>query len=95
MDILTGADNKILRTKSEPVKHLTAEVKLFIHEMIDTMINGNGVGLSAVQVGKPLQIITFSDLDNKKIYTLINPKIIKFSKELTEIEEGCLSLPNY
>lgn len=94
MKIITDTNNKILRSKTKPIEKITAEIKCFINEMYDLMVKEGGVGLSANQVGFPYQIIVFSDLDFKKKYILINPKIIKTSKNECEMEEACLSVEN-
>jgi peptide deformylase len=92
LKIQTGKDNPILRTKSKEIKSVTKKTLKLIKDMIETMIDANGVGLAAPQVGinERLVIIT---LDNKNILPLINPKILSFSKEKCIEEEGCLSLP--
>lgn len=92
MKIITGEKNPILRQKSQPVEHLTKEVRDLIIQMKTIMENNNGVGLAAPQINVSLRIIVF-ELDNK-FYAFINPEIIKSSKETSSIEEGCLSLPN-
>lgn len=60
--------------------------------MIETMNNSEpkGVGLSAIQIGLPLQIIV-ADIGEGPI-AIINPKIVSHEGKETE-KEGCLSLP--
>jgi len=92
MEILTGKDNKTLKQKSLPVKHIDAEVRKLIEQMKEVMRQNNGVGLAAIQVGEPTRII-ICEVDDK-FYTFINPEIIKSFPETSVMEEGCLSLPN-
>jgi len=92
MEILTGEKNPILRQKSQPVEHLTKEVRDLIMQMKRIMNDNNGVGLAASQINVSLRVI-ICEVDNK-FYAFINPEIIKFSKETSSLEEGCLSLPN-
>ena len=64
--------------------------------MLECMYKNNGIGLAAPQVGilKRLVVVDCSDKNNdKKPLKLINPEIIQFSSEISEFEEGCLSLP--
>ena len=61
-----------------------------IDDMLETMYQGNGVGLAAPQVGV-LKRITTIDIGDGPII-LINPVIIESSGEQTG-SEGCLSLP--
>ena len=84
--------NKILREKAEKVEKIDKEIKNLVKEMKKTMIQQNGVGLAANQIGKSLSI--FVAYDNKKFYTFINPEIVKFFGKEKIMEEGCLSVPN-
>ena len=62
--------------------------------MIDTMRAAGGCGLAAVQVGV-LRRIAVIEVEEGKVYELINPKIVAFAGEQNE-QEGCLSFPgNY
>jgi len=91
MEIITGEKNPILRQKSLPVEHLDKNVHFLIEEMRKTMEDNQGIGLAAIQVGKPERIIICEV--NNKFYAFINPIITKVSKETSVMEEGCLSLP--
>jgi peptide deformylase len=59
-----------------------------------------GVGLAAVQVGKPIKIFIAKPTEKSKIYVFINAQIVKTSEKLgvkkSKVKklEGCLSLPN-
>lgn len=92
MEIITGEKNPILRQKSKPVEHLTKEVRDLIRQMKTTMEENKGVGLAAPQVNVSLRLIVCEV--NNKFYAFINPEIIKYSKETSIMEEGCLSLPS-
>ena len=59
--------------------------------MKETMEKHQGMGLSANQVGLDLSL--FVAKYNQKFYVVVNPKILKVSKEKKEMLEGCLSLP--
>jgi len=92
MDLITGKDNKKLRQKSLPVKKIDAEVRNLIKEMTVFMKQNNGIGLAAIQIGVPLRVIVCEV--NDKVYSLINPEIIKTSAEMNIMDEGCLSVPD-
>lgn len=92
MEILTGDKNPILRQKSKPVEHLTKETRDLISRMKTIMQGSNGIGIAAPQINVPLRIIVCEV--NNKFYAFINPETVKFSKETSSLEEGCLSLPN-
>ena len=58
------------------------------------MFHYNGVGLSANQIGIEERVfVMISDMETQETITCFNPKIIKESKELVIMEEGCLSYP--
>lgn len=91
----------VLRTKAQPIEEITSEIIELARDMIETMIESNGVGLAAPQIGKLLRIYVFRDetLHPEGHYVLgpphvvINPVISQPSKETEESLEGCLSLP--
>jgi len=85
-----------LRHKSKPLRRVDAELKKIVHEMLDLMYRGKGVGLAANQVALPYRLFVLnveSDPDAKdQEHVFINPEITKRSGS-AEAEEGCLSLP--
>ena len=85
----------ILRQKAKEVKEIDGEILKLSENLIDTMIDHNGIGLAANQIGVLKRIITVR-LNSKKpeFLALINPKITKKSKKTSVLEEGCLSFPN-
>lgn len=103
--ILTIPD-PLLKQESGTVEKINKEVKNVIKDLTDTLDSAEepeGAGLSAPQIGVPKKICIvrkfLTDPSNSekpatKDYILINPKIIKFSKEKESEFEGCLSVPN-
>ena len=88
----------LLRVTSTPVDQIDGAVKAFIDDMFATMYDAPGVGLAAVQVGLTKRIVTMDATrgdDEKQPLVLINPEIIWASDELSDYEEGCLSIPDY
>ncbi|KKK39615.1 peptide deformylase [Mesobacillus campisalis] len=62
-----------------------------LDDMYDTMIEYDGVGLAAPQIGIDKQI-AIVDIDDSTTYELINPVILETSGTQTG-PEGCLSFP--
>ena len=90
--------NKILRNKLKEVKEITPEIKALISDMRKIMVESRGIGLAANQVGHDLQIFVIDKKlaeENGVPDAYINPEITERSKDEGEIEEGCLSLPDY
>ena len=88
--------DELLRKKSREVAvdDITgSKIQDLIDDMIETMHNYNGVGLSAVQVGILKRVVVIDVDDGKGSYILINPVITKTKGE-KECDEGCLSFPN-
>ena len=90
---IRNEQDEILRKKSREVEVVDDKIRELINDMIDTMHKYNGVGLAAVQVGVLKRVIVIDLYDDKGIYKLINPVIVK-EKGDQECEEGCLSFPN-
>ena len=88
--------NKLLREISLPVENVGKKEQQLMDDMLDTMYAANGIGLAAIQIGVPKNVVVIDlNKDNKKIpMFFVNPKITRKSKSLTKYEEGCLSIPN-
>jgi peptide deformylase len=56
LEILTYP-NPILREVSKPVVQFNSELKKLSDDMLETMYESKGIGLAAVQVGQPLQML--------------------------------------
>ena len=93
--ILTAPDPR-LKAVSTDVEKADAELRRLIDDMAESMYEADGIGLAAVQIGTPKNIIVM-DLDQKSgqknPQAFINPKILWASDELATFEEGCLSVP--
>ena len=89
---ITKLGEEVLRQKAEPVAEVNDEIRQLANDMLETMIEADGVGLAGPQVGKSLRIfVAMADDDVKRVF--INPQIIKTSEEVGDYEEGCLSIP--
>lgn len=91
---ITKLGEEVLRKKSVPVlpEEINDEFRALVSEMFTTMDEANGVGLAAPQINinKRFFVVTADD-DVRRVF--INPEIISTSAELSEYEEGCLSIP--
>ena len=89
--------NKLLRQVSKPVKNVNKDTQKILDDMLETMYSANGIGLAAIQIGIPKNLIVIDLLTKEKkkdpMY-FVNPKIIKKSSKFSKYEEGCLSIPN-
>lgn len=94
---------EILTKKCKPVKEINDRVRTLCWDMIDTMIDADGVGLAAPQVGVMKRIFVarpyLDDEDADKtegdeIVVMINPEVI-YQEGEKDCVEGCLSVPGY
>ena len=93
--------NPVLRKKSETIGQITDEIKQLARDMIRFFDENNGIGISAVQIGRPIRLFACRSyietpdgkwtVSEPKVY--INPQIIEHSKETIEDDEGCMSIP--
>ncbi len=83
-------DDEILRKKSRVIDKIDDRVKVLVEDLIDTMIEQDGVGLAAPQVGV-LKRVVVVDIGEGPI-TMINPEILSEEGEYID-DEGCLSVP--
>ena len=81
----------LLRKKCRPVTEITPRILTLLDDMRETLIEANGAGLAAPQVGI-LRRIALVDL-GEEIVELINPEIVETEGEQEEVE-GCLSVPD-
>ncbi len=85
----------VLRRKAKKITTVDEKIRKLAFEMLSTLKDAGGIGLSANQVGEEQRIFVvdrslFQADDTPLI--VINPEIVDLRDEQTE-EEGCLSIP--
>lgn len=95
LDIYT-LDDEVLREDTEKVTVFDNSLKMLVDAMFDTLVEADGVGLAAPQIGvsKKFFIVDLRRGDDGR-YVFINPEIIETSMEEGPYEEGCLSIPGF
>jgi peptide deformylase len=96
--IITLPDEKILRQKSTALKGVDAAARKLFDDMLETMYDAPGIGLAAIQVGVPLRQIVVDlarEGEEKQPLFIANPEIVWSSEQLSDYEEGCLSIPDF
>ncbi|HHX30636.1 MAG TPA: peptide deformylase [Clostridiaceae bacterium] len=88
-EILTEGD-PVLNRRSRPVEKFDQRLHELVDDMVETMYEGDGVGLAAPQIGV-LRRIFVMDVGEGPL-AFINPEIMEEDGE-QEGPEGCLSLP--
>ncbi len=88
-----------LKVRSEPVEDIDDKLRRLMDDMLETMREAPGIGLSAIQVGVPKRLIVLDvshdDDGSRAPHFLINPVIDRVSDEGAVYSEGCLSLPEH
>ncbi len=99
LDVITYPDKRLFEKSADVVK-FDNELAKFLDDMYDTMIAKNGIGLAAIQVGKPIRVFIINLInedevqDKNDLLEIINPKFISKDGEIV-YQEGCLSVPGY
>lgn len=91
--------NPILRKIAEPVdidRIGSRAFQEFIDDMFETMVHNEGIGLAAPQVSQSEQVVVMECGGDGGFprTVLINPKIVFYGPQQTEMWEGCLSIDN-
>jgi peptide deformylase len=90
---LVPSNDPILKSRMEEFdffKPPTDPIQL-AHDLAETMLYNDGLGLSANQIGLPYRAFA---IKAEKIIVCFNPRIVDYSEETIYLEEGCLSYPN-
>jgi peptide deformylase len=86
----------VLKQVSTPVEVVDDALRALMDDMLETMYAAPGIGLAAIQIGVPKQVIVMDlagpDEPRAPRY-FVNPEILWASEETAPYEEGCLSIP--
>ncbi len=91
----------ILQTPAIQVTEFHAELKTFVADLKDTLVQASGVGIAAPQVFDPRAVLIIASKPNKRYpdapdmepLVMINPSILSQSETTNQAWEGCLSVP--
>ncbi|MDY4427043.1 MAG: peptide deformylase [Helicobacter sp.] len=92
--------NPILRQISKPIEVFDKSLHDLLDAMYEVMLQKNGVGISAIQVAKPIRalLICLPDEEGNQhkedLLEIINPQILEKDGEIL-FNEGCLSVPEF
>ena len=89
--------NPILKQVSKPVEAVTDETRALMDDMLETMYDAPGIGLAAVQIGVPVNVIVMDlakEGEDKQPRYFVNPEILEDVEETKPYQEGCLSVPD-
>ncbi|TWT07473.1 peptide deformylase [Planococcus sp. CPCC 101016] len=84
--------NEVLETKCQPVTTFDKNLTVLLDDMHETMIDSDGVGIAAPQVGIAVRAAIVDFREGQDPIEMINPELVLFEGVETDIE-GCLSFP--
>ena len=90
--VITIGDKKLV-SKSKKIRKFDDSLKQLVKNMVATMNEYQGAGLSAVQIGELRRVAVIRDIDGSGLLVLINPEITQQSGQRV-LQEGCLSIPD-
>ena len=83
-----------LRTIAKPVETVDDSIRTLIDDMFETMYEAQGIGLAATQINVHLRVVVIDLQDDEhEPIVMINPEFDTLTKEVDEMQEGCLSVP--
>ncbi len=94
--------NPVLRQISQPVFHLQEEeTQQFLDRLLKTLVDSNGVGIAAPQVGVSQRVLIIASRPSPRYpnapemepVVMVNPHLVSHSEEIAQDWEGCLSIP--
>ncbi|MBG92823.1 MAG: peptide deformylase [Chloroflexi bacterium] len=83
----------VLRQPAKKVKRVDDYIRRLIIDMTESMIEAQGVGIAAPQIGVNLRVVIIGMPDDHP-FPIVNPEVVKRSGS-RELDEGCLSVPGY
>ena len=89
--------NPVLKKVSKPVKEVTDETRALMDDMLATMYAAPGIGLAAIQIGVPLNVIVMDlarEGEKPAPQYFVNPEILEDVEQTKPYNEGCLSVPD-
>lgn len=99
--------NPILRKKARKVTNFDdPKLQALIDDMVETLFGAPGVGLAAPQVAVSQRVIVVYLPDDEEsreeygqdagvLHILVNPEIVRASRNMVDGVEACLSIPGY
>ena len=80
-----------LKMAARPVEEFDDDLRRLVERMKQLMVDANGIGLAATQVGVLQRLFVFQASEDETV-ALANPQIVERSKETVVEDEGCLSI---
>jgi peptide deformylase len=88
------AGDQLLRTPARPLDLADPATGHLAERMLATVLEADGVGIAAIQVGIPRALLWAQrfDVEDHPFEAFVNPEVLALSDETAEGWEGCLSV---
>ena len=84
--------SEILTTTTKKVTKFDKKLATLLKDMHDTMLDSDGIGIAAPQVGESIRVAIVDLGEGEDIIEMINPEVLETEGSVIDIE-GCLSFP--
>jgi peptide deformylase len=91
MDEIVLWPDRVLSSPTKPVTEFGPSLRELLERMRRTMVEAEGIGLAANQIGVALRVALVSPPEGP-VFELVNPRITAKRGEML-LDEACLSLP--
>lgn len=89
---IVKSPNDILTTPAKTVTTFDQSLAVLLNDMFETMIEADGIGIAAPQVGESVRVAIVDLGEGQEIIEMVNPEVIHTEGSVVDIE-GCLSFP--
>jgi peptide deformylase len=80
-----------LKMQARPVDAFDDDLRKLVERMKKLMVDANGLGLAATQVGVLQRVFVFQPNEDD-VVAVVNPELVDASEETEVADEGCLSI---
>ncbi|WP_060209583.1 peptide deformylase [Sporosarcina koreensis] len=89
---IVKSPSKLLTQRCKEVEKFDEKLAKLLDDMYDTMLDADGVGLAAPQVGELVRVAIVDMGEGNDVIEMVNPVVTAIGGSVVEIE-GCLSFP--
>ncbi len=90
---IVKSPSPLLTQRCKEVEKFDEKLAKLLDDMYDTMIDADGVGLAAPQVGELLRVAIVDMGEGNDVIEMVNPVVTAIGGSVVEVE-GCLSFPD-
>lgn len=89
---IVESPSTLLTQRCKEVEKFDDKLAKLLDDMYDTMIDADGVGLAAPQVGELVRVAIVDMGEGNEVIEMVNPVVTAIGGSVVEVE-GCLSFP--